>query len=140
VAILDGTGEWLWEVAELAVPLPTRLVIASAPQLYPLVRIADDFERFALCIADSQSARIYVSALGRKEQSETIGGPTINYKMTGGHSQRGIQQRIENAVSSHIRNVARRVETIVFYEEIPRIVLCGAPGVYICVTEHATTV
>src|SRR5262249_37624199 len=96
----------------------------------PLVRIADDFERFALCIADSQSARIYVSALGRKEQSETIGGPTINYKMTGGHSQPRIQQRIQNAVSTHIRNLARPLERIVFSEDIPRIVLGGDPIVY----------
>src|SRR5262249_15124260 len=41
-----------------------------------------------------------------------------------------IQQRIENAVSNHIRNVARRLEEIVFSEDIPRIVLGGDPIVY----------
>lgn len=125
LVIFACSGESLWEVAELAVPVTTRLAVGDAPLLYPLVRIADDFERFALCIADSTSARIYVSTLGREEHAESIDGPTINYKMTGGLSQRRIQERIGNAVSNHIRNVAGRLEEIVFSEDIPRIVLGG---------------
>jgi hypothetical protein len=58
-------------------------------------------------------------------REEIVNGPTINYKMTGGLSQRRIQQRIENAVSDHIREVAARLEAIVFEEDIPRIVLGG---------------
>jgi peptide subunit release factor 1 (eRF1) len=45
--------------------------------------------------------------------------------MTGGLSQQRIQERITNAVSNHVRDVARRLEEIVFGEDIGRIVLGG---------------
>jgi hypothetical protein len=125
VAVFACAGEDFWEVIELGVPLETRLAIDRTPLLYPLARLDDEVERFALCIADSQTARVYVVALGRVEQEESVGGPTINYKMTGGLSQQRIQERITNAVSNHVRDVARRLEEIVFGEDIGRIVLGG---------------
>jgi hypothetical protein len=125
VAIFACAGEGIWEVVELAVPVPTQASVDRTPLLYPLARALDEYERFALCIADSQSARVYTVALGRLDSEEVVDGPTINYKMTGGLSQRRIQQRIENAVSDHVRDVAVRLEELVFQEDIPRIVLGG---------------
>jgi hypothetical protein len=125
IVIFACAGEGIWEVLELAVPIPTQASIDRTPLLYPLARALDAYERFALCIADSQSARVYTVAMGRLDSEESVGGPTINYKMTGGLSQRRIQQRIENAVSDHVRDVANRLEELVFQEDIPRIVLGG---------------
>jgi peptide subunit release factor 1 (eRF1) len=124
-AIFACSGDGFWQVVQVPVPVETRLMIDRMPVVHPLVRLDDEYERFLLCIADSQSARVYVVALGRAESEETLGGPTINYKMTGGWSQRRIQERISNAVSYHVRDVARRLEEIVAAEGIGRIVLGG---------------
>lgn len=125
VAIFACAGEGIWEVVELPVPVPTRLLVDRGPVIYPLARVEDTYDRYALCLANSQTARVYVVALGRATHEETIKGPSINYKMTGGWCQRRIQERIKNAVAHHFRQVAQRLEEIVFSEEIPRIVLSG---------------
>jgi len=125
MAVFACAGADFWEVIEVAVPVETRLAVGAGPLLYPLARLDDAYERFALCIADSQSARVYVGAMGRSVREETIDGPTINYKMTGGWSQRRIQERIGNAVSGHVREVSRRLEEITSAEGIERIVLGG---------------
>lgn len=125
VAIFACAGEGFWEVVEIPLPVETQLVIDRVPLVYPLARLDDDYARFALCIADSQIARVYVVALGQVELTETVKGPTINYKMTGGLSQRRIQERIDNAVDRHIREVAALLEKIVVTENVPRIVLGG---------------
>ena len=125
VAIFACAYEEFWEAVELPVPVDTQLVLDRTPLLYPLARLDDAYERYALCIADSQKARVYVVALGRAAHEETIGGPSINYKMTGGWSQKRIQERIGNAVANHVREIAQRLEELVFAEDLPRIVLGG---------------
>lgn len=130
IALFACAAENVWEVIELPVPVETTVAVDRTPLVYPLAYLDDAYDRFVLCLADSQTARVYVVALGRAEREETIDGPAINYKMTGGWSQRRIQQRIENAVSDHIREVARRLEEIAFSEEIPHIVLAGDEIVY----------
>jgi peptide subunit release factor 1 (eRF1) len=124
-AIFACHGEDVWEVVELPVSIETRLIVDRKPFLSPLAYIEDTYEPYALCIANSETARIYVVALGRAESQETVEGQEINRTMTGSWSQKRIQQRIDNAVSEHIRDVAERLEEIVFAEDIPYIVLGG---------------
>jgi peptide chain release factor subunit 1 len=125
VAIFACAGKGVWEVVELPVPVETQLVIDRTPLIHPLAYVEDAYDRYALCLADSHTAHIYVVTLGRVEREETVKGPTINYKMTGGWSQRRIQERIQNAVSDHIRGVAARLEEIVFSQNLPWIILAG---------------
>lgn len=125
LALFACAGEGIWHAVELPVPVETRLVIDRTPYVSPLAYLEDTYDRYAICLADSQTARVYVVALGRAERAEKIKGPTINYKMTGGLSQRRIQERIANAVSEHIREVSQRLEEIVQAENIPWIILSG---------------
>jgi peptide subunit release factor 1 (eRF1) len=125
VAIFACSGAGFWEVVELPVPVQTRLIVDRMPVIHPLAYIDDAYDRYAICLADSQIARVYVVTLGQAEREERIKGPTINYKMTGGWSQKRIQERIANAVSEHIRDVAARLEEIVFAENLPWILLSG---------------
>lgn len=124
-AIFACYGADIWEVVELPVSVETQLFVDRKPFVSPLAYIEDTYDRYALCLADGQTARVYVVGLGRKEHEETIEGPSINRTMTGGWSQRRIQQRIDNAVSEHIREVSKRLEEIVFAEDIPYIILAG---------------
>jgi peptide subunit release factor 1 (eRF1) len=125
VVIFACSGAGRWEAHELAVPVPTQVAVDKTPLLYPLVRLDDTYQRFALCIADSESARVYVVAMGKVETEQTVEGQEINRTMTGGWSQKRIQQRIDNAVTNHVREVAERLENLVFNEDIPYIVLGG---------------
>lgn len=125
LAIFACDHEGIWEVEELPVSVETQVFIDHGPTVHPLALVEDTYDRYALCLADSQSARVWVVAMGRVQHEESIDGPTVNYKMTGGWSQKRIQERITNVVSEHIRSVAQRLEEIVFTEDIPWIVLGG---------------
>jgi peptide subunit release factor 1 (eRF1) len=125
LAIFACHGADVWEVVEIPVPIETRLIVDRMPFISPLAYVEDAYDRYALCLADSQTARVYVVGLGRAEREETIEGPSINYQMTGGWSQKRIQERIKNAVSNHIREVVQLLEQIVFAEDIPHIILSG---------------
>jgi peptide chain release factor subunit 1 len=127
VALFACSGEGFWEAVDLSVPVANRVVIDSTPFLYPLARLDDDYERILLVIADSQTARGFLIAQGRVLSSEVAPGPSrqINYKMTGGLNQKRIQRRIENWVSDHVRDVARRIEEVVTAEKVDRIIVGG---------------
>ncbi len=115
----------IWEVIELPVPVETQVIVDRKPFVSPLALVEDTYDRYVLCLVDSHTARVYVVGLGRTEHEEIIDGPTINRTMTGGWSQQRIQQRIQNAFSSHIQEVAQRLEQIVFAEDILHIILSG---------------
>lgn len=125
LAIFACSGEDFWEVVELPVPVQTRVVVDRVPYINPMAYTQDAYDRYAICLADSQYARVYVVTLGRKTLQERIKGPTINYKMTGGWSQRRIQERITNAVSWHIRDVADRLDEIVREENVRWVIIGG---------------
>lgn len=125
LAIFACSGADLWRTVNLPVPVETRLFVDRLPVVNPLAEVMDTYDPFVLCLADSTSARIYVVRLGQPAEEEKVKGPVINYKMTGGLSQRRIQERITNAVSAHMRDVANRVTEIVNEESIPWIMLAG---------------
>lgn len=125
VAVFACSQAGLWHTIEIPVPVETQLFVDRAPVVNPLAQVMDTYDPFVLCIADSTSARIYTVRLGEPDSEELVKGPVINYKMTGGLSQRRIQERITNAVSAHMRDVAERVTEIVREEDIPWIMLGG---------------
>jgi peptide subunit release factor 1 (eRF1) len=125
VAIFACAGANIWQVEELPVCVETRLLIGDRPKLYPLLRLHDEYERFALVIADGEKSRIYVVAMGKPEREEVIEGQEHNRTQKGGWSQKRYQRRVDNAISDHIRNTCERLERLVAAEDIGRIVLGG---------------
>jgi hypothetical protein len=56
------------EAIQLDVPCDAHwLFVGSVPHLYPLMRINDQFPRYAALVADTNSARLYFFALGARE-------------------------------------------------------------------------
>ena len=125
VAIFACAGQDVWHVVELAVPVPTRLYVARSPLLFPLAQAMAEYERFALVVAETEAAHIYVVALGQTEIEETLDGPKVNRSQKGGLSQKRFQERTENAVTGQVRRTAERLEQLVAEENINYIVLSG---------------
>jgi hypothetical protein len=65
LAIFACDGEGLFEVLELDAELKvSKLVAAAKPDLFQLAWLSDRFSRYAVVLADSQGARIFVFGLG----------------------------------------------------------------------------
>lgn len=126
LVLFSCSGAGLFEAVELAGPTAdNRMYVSNRPQLYELARLIDEYPRYAVVLADTQAARIFVCAANHFERSEEVAGiPTHRHKM-GGWSQARYQRHVDNFHLRHAKEVAETLDRIVRHEGIRSIVLAG---------------
>jgi peptide subunit release factor 1 (eRF1) len=121
----NGANEF-FKALQLEAPIENhRLYIYRQPHLFPLARLGEQFQRYAALITDTNSARLYVFAIGGKVSEETIQNDSINRTRVGGWSQARYQRHAENYYLHHAKEVVDMLEKVVREEHIDRIVLAG---------------
>jgi peptide chain release factor subunit 1 len=126
LAIFACSGAGVFESVELAAPVQAhRLFISDEPHLYPLERIRDEYPRFAVLVADTHSARIFVFAANAVEQTERIEGTKTKRHRMGGWSQARYQRHMENYHLQHAKEVVEALERIVRDEAIGHVIVAG---------------
>jgi hypothetical protein len=104
-----------------------RLFIGSVPHLYPLMRVNDQFPRYAALLADTNSARLYVFGLGTREAEREVRNIKTRRSAMGGWSQPRYQRHNENFHLHHIKEVTEVLDRTVRHESLNHIVLaCDA--------------
>jgi peptide subunit release factor 1 (eRF1) len=126
VAIFACSAADLFEVVEIALPIDEhRLYISDQPHLYPLAKLADAHPKYAVVLADTQSARMFVVAANEIKRTENVSGtPTRRHKM-GGWSQARYQRHIENYHVQHAKEVVDVLSRVVRDESIGSILIAG---------------
>ena len=127
VAIFACNGaNGFFKALQLEAPIENhRLYIYRQPHLFPLARLSEQFQRYAALITDTNSARLYVFAIGGKVGEETIQNDSISRTKVGGWSQARYQRHVENYYQQHAKEVVEMIEKVVREENIDRIVLAG---------------
>lgn len=126
VAIFACDAGELFETVQLNAPLDDHwLYIGDQPHLYPLARLAAQFPRYAVVLADTQRTRILVMADGGVAEDTAIDGVKTRRTSQGGWSQARYQRHIENYHLLHIKEVVAALEKVVANEGIDRIVIAG---------------
>jgi peptide chain release factor subunit 1 len=126
LAVFACSAADLFETIELAAPIDQhRLYIASEPHLYPLARLIDEYPRFAVLLADTQAARIFVIAANHVEQTEEVQGVKTRRHKAGGWSQTRFQRHIDNYREQHAKEVVETLGRIAAAESIDAIVIAG---------------
>ena len=126
LALFSSSGADLFEAIPLAAPVPDhRLYVSNSPHLYPLARLIDEYPRYAVLLADTQAARIFVFAVNALEQEQRIQGIKTKHHKKGGMAQARYQRHAENYHLHHVREVTDTLARIVREEEIPSIVIAG---------------
>jgi peptide chain release factor subunit 1 len=117
-----------FEAIQLDVPVDANwLFIGSVPHLYPLMRLNDQFPRYAALLADTNSARLYVFGLGTRETKREIRNVKTRRTVLGGWSQPRYQRHVENFHLHHAKEVIEVLERTVREESLNHIVLaCDA--------------
>jgi peptide subunit release factor 1 (eRF1) len=64
VAVFSSSERELWYPIELPVPVRNQLAVNESPQVRELERVIDEYEHFAVLLADRQRARLLVFHLG----------------------------------------------------------------------------
>ena len=102
-----------------------RLSIADRPQLFPLARLIDENPRYALVLADTHSARIYVFARGQRIDEKSLESPSLPRTHGSGPSQMRYQHHVDKLQKDHARELVERLDRIVEADRVEHIVLAG---------------
>lgn len=126
LALFACSGSNLFEAVQMAAPITQhRLFVSDQPHLYPLARLIDEYPRYAVLVADTNSARIFVFAGNAVERTEHIQGTKTKRHSMGGWSQARYQRHIENYHLHHAKDVVDALGVIVRSEAIHSVVLAG---------------
>src|SRR5437868_6875389 len=127
IAIFASSNESdFFEVGQFDAPFErNRLFVSDRPHLYPLARLIDQYRRYAVVLADTNRAEIFVFAAGRAVEHEEVENVKTKHTKIGGWSQSRYQRHERNYHLQHAKEVVDTLERIVRDEGIESIILAG---------------
>ena len=120
-----GAGDF-FEAMQLDAPIENnRLFVFEQPHLYPLARLVDQYPRYAVLVANTNSARVFVFGRGAKLDSEEVKNRKTNRTKVGGWSQMRYQRHLANYHLHHAKEVIEVLERVVRDDRAEHIILAG---------------
>lgn len=115
-----------FEAGEFEAPFEkNRLFVSDRPHVYPLARVVDQYRRFAVLLADTNRARIFVFAVGRTVEEHSVENVKTKRTSVGGWSQARYQRHEENYHLHHVKEVVDMLERVVREEDVEHVILAG---------------
>ena len=115
-----------FEALQLAAPIEDhRLYIYNQPHLYPLARLMGQYPRYAVLVADTNRARLFVFGRGKTLQSDEITNVKTRGAKVGGWSQMRYQRHLEQYHLQHAKEVVDQLERVVREDNVQHIILAG---------------
>jgi len=102
-----------------------QLFIFKQPHLYPLARLINEYRRYAVLVADSNRARIFVFGRGRTIAAEEVQNEKMNRTEVGGWSQMRFQRHVDHLRLQHAKEVVEALDRIVREEAIETVIIAG---------------
>jgi len=126
LAIFASTTGDQFEAIPLDVPIERPSIhVGAVPHLYPLAQVNDQYPRYAALLLDTNSADLYVFALGTTKRRESVQGEKTRRTSMGGWSQARYQRRADNFHKQHVKEVVDLLEKVVADERLNHIVIAS---------------
>ena len=127
LAIFACAGaEEFFEAVQLEAPITEhQLYVDHQPHLYPLTRVLDQYPRYAVLVADTNAARLFVFGIGERLNTEQIHNTKVSRTAAGGWSQARYQRHVENYHLLHAKEVVEALSRVVQQDKVERIILAG---------------
>jgi peptide subunit release factor 1 (eRF1) len=127
VAVFACAGaEDFFQAIQTAAPIENhRLYVYNQPHLYPLARLMDQYPRYAVLVADTNRARLFVFGRGKVLSADEIQNVKTKGAKVGGWSQMRYQRHLEQYHLQHAKEVAEQLEQVVREDNIQHIILAG---------------
>jgi peptide chain release factor subunit 1 len=119
---------WLLDYLEaypLTVEVEDIVRVDSSPYIRPLAELRDEYENFAVIVADNERARVFLVTAGRAQAEESIRGDIKNHVKVGGWSQQRYERRRDKEFEGYAGDIAQALLRLDETEEFERIVLVG---------------
>lgn len=127
VAVFACAGaDDFFEAVQTIAPIENhRLYIYNQPHLYPLARLMEQYPRYAVLVADTNRARLFVFGRGKALQRQEVENVKTRGAKVGGWSQMRYQRHLEQYHMQHAKEVADILERVVREDDIQHIILAG---------------
>jgi peptide chain release factor subunit 1 len=126
LALFASAGAGDFQAVQLDAPIEDHwLFIGAVPHIYPLMRLMDQYPRYAAVMLDTNHARIFAFGLGSLEKREDVKGVRTRRTSMGGWSQARYQRHVENVHLHHIKEVVDTLDRIVRADNIQHIIVVG---------------
>lgn len=126
LALFACQAEGVWQVHPLQVAVPNHIVEDRYPHVFNLARIIDDYETYAVVLADSQESRIFVITLNDAEKvAETESDEEIKRFQAGGWGQMLFQRRTENIIKAHTKDIADKLGRMMRRYNVQHVIIAG---------------
>jgi peptide subunit release factor 1 (eRF1) len=124
LAIFASTTGDLFEAIPFDVPIERPSVhVDAVPHLYPLAQVNDRYPRYAALLMNTNSADLYVFALGATQRRESVQSEKTRRTSMGGWSQARYQRRADNFHKQHVKEVVDRLDRVTSEEHLNHIVI-----------------
>ena len=124
LAIFTSISGDLFEAIPFGVPIERpSMHVDAVPHLYPLAQVNDRYPRYAALLMDTNSAELYVFALGATKRRESVQSEKTRRTSMGGWSQARYQRRAANLHKQHVKEVVDRLDKVVSEEHLNHIVI-----------------
>ena len=111
---------------DLKAPVKNLAWVGRGPYLRPLARLLDEFETYAVVIADNRRAVVHLVEAGAKQEIRSIRGDIKNRVKKGGWSQQRYERRRDKQLLRYGREVATDLEQLDREESFGRLILVGS--------------
>lgn len=133
---LFACGEELWETVIVPYELPTRLSLSDRPQLRPLYRFLQRFERYLVILSDARDARVFEVTPAETREVLQVEGDTPGRHDQGGWSQARFQRHQDKMVEVHLENAANTAFRLFQMRGFDGVVLMGTEERTSSLIEH----
>jgi peptide subunit release factor 1 (eRF1) len=127
LALFTSSGAGFFDAVQLDTPVDRHWLFSGpVPHLYPLVRLVDQYPRYAAVMLDTHQAQIYVFGLNTVERETEVVNEKTRRSSVGGWSQARYQRHADNMHLQHVKEVVDTLDRIVEAENLSRIVVVGS--------------
>jgi len=129
LAFFACSGGGFFEVFGSFAEFEDQLVVARAPHLLQLARLADEFEPAMLIMIDASRARVYELKLAGVEAAVMVAEDMPGRHKSGGWSQMRFQRHIDDHHDRHYKEVSQAVVELFDRQNLRNVVIAGQEAV-----------
>ncbi|MBU1167460.1 hypothetical protein KKC60_03580 [Patescibacteria group bacterium] len=126
VVIISSKANDLFEVLTFNVPMKTQVHVKNKVYIPPLLRILDEYERYALVLVDKKQMRLFTIYMGEIEENEESSQEFPGHHAQGGWSQARFQRHVEEHAKKMMKQASEEVFKVSKKKPFDRLIVGGS--------------
>ena len=115
-----------FEVHTLPVSVPDLLWVDSSPYIRPLAELQDEYENYAVVVADNRAAKVFLVASAVAGREVRITGNVKNHVKVGGWSQQRYERRRDKQLKDYAKDIADELVELDRENAFRRVLMVGS--------------